>query len=193
MGNRQGMKLRIKHFSQLILVFALSCLSIACSTDSMRNIRPADNVAEDNAIIIGRVIAPTPHYVIRVHERVHTTPSANIFMDTAEKKGKIYETVFAMKSDSGYVHYTNVTVGKLYSHLFTEENSAYYQAPPGKITYIGDVAVALGPTGMFRGRVVDNREATLKEAKAKFPWLFERYPLNEEGIKKMSSEIPQSQ
>jgi hypothetical protein len=76
----------------------------------------------------------------------------------------------------------------MYAHMFGEKDP-YTFAPPGQITYIGDLAVNAGSFVRVSFRLTDNREGTISDLKKEMPWLFEKYPLNDKIIRKLYSEI----
>ena len=93
-----------------------------------------------------------------------------------------------MKVDAGYGKYASVKSGAMYAHMF-DEKDPYTFAPPGQITYIGDLAVNMGSFVRVSFRLTDNRAATLSDVKKELPWLFDKYPVNDKDIKKLHSEI----
>ena len=172
-----------------ITLLALLCGTLsACATETMRNILPTDMIGKKNAIVVGRVISDKSNIGILVHENDHSNPSAYIWIEPAHRKGERFERVFAMEVDAGYVKYTNVKSGAMYAHMF-DEKDPYTFAPPGQITYIGDLAVNMGSFVRVSFRLTDNRAATISDVKKDMPWLFDKYPMNDKDIKKLHSEI----
>jgi len=180
------------YFWRAIVVFTIGFVLSACATDTIENISPTDKLGKDHAIIVGRVVTVFDNLQLKVHEANGILPVANIFIEPSDKNNNQYEKVFAMEVNSGYLHYTSMQIYPLQANLFGGINAKYIYAPPGMITYIGDAYVGMGSknnTAVAAGKIVFEKEAALNDVKAKFPWLLEKYPLNNNEDRKTLSEI----
>ena len=83
-----------------------------------------------------------------------------------------YLRAFTIRSGKSYFGKLNGQKGH------AELNPHYFNITPGVINYIGDIYINLAP-GVWGGTVqtqfIDSEEKTIKEAKEKYFWLFDKY------------------
>jgi hypothetical protein len=82
-----------------------------------------------------------------------------------------------------YLRVVSIESGKSYFGYMARHNGTvtlepqYFNIAPGAINYIGDIYInwVSGWGGYMQVKYIDAEEETIKEAKEKFPWLFEKY------------------
>ncbi|HWR57985.1 MAG TPA: hypothetical protein VN328_03775 [Thermodesulfovibrionales bacterium] len=157
---------------------AIAVLAIlGCST---ANISRERGLSANEGILITRIHTNMENLQVVIHAKDAIGLPIAMWQD----KSLEYLKVIPIESGEARFSMINRYVGMMRYRVRPEP--AYFKIKPGIVTYVGDVFIQWDapPNSLVAGdaqvRIVDNEEATLKEVREKFPWIFEKLPYSKD-------------
>lgn len=157
-------------FSQFFILVVFLLTLNGCIPRPSQNISRETSFNKDEGILITKIRSNINHGKVLIHGKGEKWPRINFSaIDTPED-------LRVIKIKSGEAYFSKIFIGELFLNLPV----MYFTIQPETITYVGDLVaeVGTGEDGLMRlySGFIDGEEPTIKEAKDRFPWIFEKYP-----------------